>query len=1575
MIRIRARVVLFLVAGGVLLLLSALLILRAGADVRLVNSLAGRVIPGTTASVADVAGNYFSGVELRGVRIVRNDGVVLLQCDTARIGYSLRQLLSDRITIRRIQLIGPVVTLHQSDTDDWKLFPPQPRKRPGPPGKDRGPVIQEFSIVRGIANFRSARDHSALTVRLAAQGSLDLPLLTVRNLIAKLDSSTVLASGSVSLPLRGKQLDLQSLNLETRPVLFRELRTFIPALDRPGGARLRAVISGPEPHATIDGVVYGIDPTPLLGRRSATEPMAGRVSAEVTGKSLTLLSGNTRLELSGGLHRVRADVELDGGRARVDLNGKLGTAAGRITGWLRPFDSMPGYDLHARLRLPGGGALLRDPRWLGTGEREVALRVQAEGLPPHNAKGVATMRVGPSSTGLLDSGWVKARLRGRALEFRGRVGLSAAIVGLEGAADWGSPLKLRVSRGTVANLNLAALLGEPRLKALDGRFSLELGALPSGLQLKASSELNDAEVRVKARARLGGPRRGVTISELRFSQFDLQRFLSTQRSATLTGIASLQAVGRNLKTGLLTGEVRLENSRIDQHELRRARLLVQLNQGKVQAQGDVEAGSGRLAFAGSARPFDRRPSFTLQEARFADLDLGGLLHKERFRTRLTGSLTSEGSGKNLKGARLVGKLDLRRSSLDRATIDSGRIEAGLDGGELRLIGRLSSGSDSAVIGAALSPFEKQPRVTLVTLVPIAQLASVLQPNRAVDAEGAALLAVSGELGPPDSMRLQAEVQANGQLADFRLDSLGASVRLWNGVVSLDSLSLRTNVGAAGGSGTMRLFGNSRPGPVGFRLTARLADLSPLASYFGTADMGLDTGDIRITASGATDSLQVALDLSTAGLAIGGRRVAQLAVTADGQLSGTHLLSGTADLSAREIRSGKSFLRSILIQGSARDGNLSLRTEAVADARNRARVVARVSSEAHATRVQLDTLIARIDHRRWALTHPVEISYGERIRVNDFRLASGSRLVTLNGVIDPRGEQSFDAAMDSLRLLPVARALGLDEVDGVLNGVVSLTGPARSPRLRAKWDLAVNSRDQSAGRSGGQAVWGSEGLRLDAWVSPPKGDSLILRGQFPLALSLTRGDPRPGLVSRMPGGQLAIDARARDVEVKKFQPLLDPEQVRNLRGKLFLDVHARGTLEAPQLSGFVSLNEGRIQIPSLGATYRSDLKLRLNGQEVRFEQGRVRGNKGQMDLSGTVRLQAFPTLAFDLRSQVQNFRAASSNNFRAGLTGNLRLEGTGKAPQLSGALQLHDTDFYLQAKNLQSSAEAVELSPGDLRILERRFGPEVAERSRQRRVLLSNWGLGLNVNLSHNNWLRRRTDPVMAVELSGKVQVKKAPGEEIQVFGEIRPLLGRSFVQLMSRRFDLKSGEVTLNGPLNQARLGLEAEYITTEAGGSTPVVITATVQSDTGNLDVKLGSRPVMRSADIASYLTTGRPASTDPTLESDEQSVGTMGASLAFGAALGSVAGRAGQRIGLDVVQVLQDRQGGQTLVGGKYVSPPLYLGFRQAIVPPAKNDRSTTSQQEAVEFEVEYAALRQMLVNLQGGGSDLRVFLRLRR
>ncbi|HEX5574830.1 MAG TPA: hypothetical protein VFX42_03060, partial [Gemmatimonadales bacterium] len=123
MIRTALRVFLFLIAGGVLLAVGALVALHAGADAWAVNSLVRGVIPGATTSVADVAGNYFSGLELRGVRVVREGGAVPLRCDTVRVSYDLRQLLSGNIAIHRVQLIGPVVTLHQSSNGSWNPFP------------------------------------------------------------------------------------------------------------------------------------------------------------------------------------------------------------------------------------------------------------------------------------------------------------------------------------------------------------------------------------------------------------------------------------------------------------------------------------------------------------------------------------------------------------------------------------------------------------------------------------------------------------------------------------------------------------------------------------------------------------------------------------------------------------------------------------------------------------------------------------------------------------------------------------------------------------------------------------------------------------------------------------------------------------------------------------------------------------------------------------------------------------------------------------------------------------------------------------------------------------------------------------------------------------------------------------------------------------------------------------------------------------------------------------------------------------------------------------------------------------
>ncbi|HEX5574259.1 MAG TPA: translocation/assembly module TamB domain-containing protein, partial [Gemmatimonadales bacterium] len=908
-------------------------------------------------------------------------------------------------------------------------------------------------------------------------------------------------------------------------------------------------------------------------------------------------------------------------------------------------------------------------------------------------------------------------------------------------------------------------------------------------------------------------------------------------------------------------------------------------------------------------------------------------------------------------------------------IEGGRIEATLQDRQLEIVASVRGQRDSVLIGAAISPFDDRRKIKLMTRVPLAEVAAFLHPQSVPEAGGAVYLALSGELGRPDSMRLRAELQAQGSLSGITLDTLGATLQLRDGVARLDSLTLRSNVATAGGSGLIGLFGNARSGPARLRFGARLGNLAPLSPYLGIAGLALDSGTVTATADGAGDRLQLGLSLQAGGLTNGKQRVDQLVASGQAELVSDHLSSGRGEVSAREIRTKKRSLQSLVAQGSFRNGELGLRGEALVDARDQARVAVRLAPAAKEDQLHLDTLNLRVDQRHWALSHPVAITYGERIRVNDLVLSAGPHRIAVNGTIDPRGEQRFKVKIDSLPLEEFSQLAGLGELDGRLNASADLTGPAPRPVLTASWEVAARARRRDVGRARGNLDWTSQGLKFVNTVHPAEGDSLKLDGQIPLALSLSPPDSGHGRVTRIPDGELAFDAVGRNIDLSKFRPLLNPEKIRDLEGRLSLNAHARGTNEAPRLSGDIVVREAQIRITPLAKYHHGSLQLRLEGQEARVVRGRFRSGEGEIDLGGKVGLDSFPALALDVSGKLNEFAAISDDQLRATLTGNVHLGGRIKNPRLTGTFQLHNTDFYLRAKNLQSSAEAVELSPEDLRILQRRFGPEVASRSKRVRGFMPPWELNGNITLGQNVWLRRRSDPVMAVELAGKLQVKKKPNQELYVFGQIQPLVGRSFVQLMSRRFDLRSGNVALNGPLKQARLGLDAEYRTTEAGGSTPVVIVATVKSDSGSLDVGLDSRPVMREADIMSYLTTGRPASTDPTLQSDEQGVLNAGASLAVGAALGSVAGKAGQHLGLDVVQVLQDRQGGQTVVAGQYVSPPLYLGFRQPIVPASTTARSTSSQQNAVELEMEYAALRDMLVNLQAGGSEMRVFLKLRR
>ncbi|HEY9013923.1 MAG TPA: hypothetical protein VIM84_02530, partial [Gemmatimonadales bacterium] len=615
--------------------------------------------------------------------------------------------------------------------------------------------------------------------------------LVLDSLRLQSDSSLVLASGGVVLPGAGKKLQLRDANIRLRPsrLALSDLRPFLSDSMLTGRAELQGELRGNGSTAavTLESRVDNLDLGRLLRRPSLVGGVDAQVTVNVAGERLDRLNGRAEVSVRDSTRTLRARAELEGSRTRLDVRAGLGLASVRIGGWIEPFTSVPAYDLTAHWAPARHGS--RSQSELDPLRRELTLTLNGRGLPPHDAIGRATLRVGPQRRvpAKLDSAAAVVRIDRRSARLRVDAGVAGGTVGLSGTASWSSPFRLRIDRGTVEKVDLASLLGDSAWHRLDGSFSLDLRSRGDGVQLSTEARVNGADLTLSAKGRTTGPKPEVSLQKLVVRHLDLARFRPSSRTTDLSGRAQLQARGRRLEDALIAGSVDLRDSRIGDARLNEVSVTTRLERGGLTAQGRIDAPSGALDFAGTARPFDSIPSYRVRELRFTDLNLGPLLGT-RLSTRLSGTLSSEGKGRRPQEAEISGRLKLDRSVVDRIPISGGQVEATLAAGQLEAVGSLRGREDSLLLGGVLTPFDARPQVKLITRVPLGELAALLLRDSAPDAVGSAYLAVTGQLGRLDSMRLQGEIQADGRLAGVRLDSLGMRVRLHDGVVHLDSLS-------------------------------------------------------------------------------------------------------------------------------------------------------------------------------------------------------------------------------------------------------------------------------------------------------------------------------------------------------------------------------------------------------------------------------------------------------------------------------------------------------------------------------------------------------------------------------------------------------------------------------------------------------------------------------------------------------------------------------------------------------------------------------------------------------------------
>jgi translocation and assembly module TamB len=157
---------------------------------------------------------------------------------------------------------------------------------------------------------------------------------------------------------------------------------------------------------------------------------------------------------------------------------------------------------------------------------------------------------------------------------------------------------------------------------------------------------------------------------------------------------------------------------------------------------------------------------------------------------------------------------------------------------------------------------------------------------------------------------------------------------------------------------------------------------------------------------------------------------------------------------------------------------------------------------------------------------------------------------------------------------------------------------------------------------------------------------------------------------------------------------------------------------------------------------------------------------------------------------------------------MHLDGTTDRPELGGTLTVNRGDFWLSDATSSDIFEPITLSDADLATLQQRFGLRVAATDTVSFDAYETLTIkDLTVQMRRDTWVRSKSNPRLDIQLTGDLDVSKAPFEDALVFGSVSVLPERSRIVQFGQRFDLERGELTFNGAAETPDMSLEASYL------------------------------------------------------------------------------------------------------------------------------------------------------------------------
>jgi len=1051
--------------------------------------------------------------------------------------------------------------------------------------------------------------------------------------------------------------------------------------------------------------------------------------------------------------------------------------------------------------------------------------------------------------------------------------------------------------------HLEVVDGRVVVALLDGT-SRRLGA--TGIQLAAGVLLEAARWEVRL-ASLHLTPRGIALSPLEATAHvvaaDALRVpelrLATARSAfQATGhVAPGHDVTARLSLALDPGELRamVPNSRVIDGVRATLEVTGSWQAATVAATTAFDAGgtatvAGRVALAA-------RPVRYVLGARFADLDPGATV-EGLVRGRLSGRGRARGSGVGLETP-LAYHLSLAPSEIAGRALT----EASLHGhGRLRV---------HHVRARVLSP---------VGAADVRAAATV----GAAPSYRAAGTVECGKLGElvaalPGSLAAGFTLAGRGTDATDRRATLRATI----------ARGMLRGVPLSGGAVAMELDGQA------LRIVAARLDGPDLqATARGTVHLGRRTVDLELGATADLERLgphlgqdvagTVALTAKTRGpldaptvaataeletpryRAVAADRV-RLAVDLTG-LGGTSP-EGRARLSASRVRFRERPPRELTAdldwrraEGTDRVG---VTASARADAGAADRLVLSASRSASRTTVALQELVWNpSEGPAWRLAGPAAVVVADEVTTPGLILVAGPQRVEVAGRVALRGSSDATVTATRLALGPLCALEEGPRCGGELTAHAALTGTAEQPALDASLHAeGFRVDDVAYGDVDLTARYADRKASLHGALQHPQAGELSFEGTVPLELSWAG----PGQdVSNEPV-DLRLRAEQLDLSVVR---VLAPGQVRDSTGRVNIDLAVAGRRSAPQVSGRLALDDGRLTLVATGVTYE-ELRVQGNatGATLDVVDLHARGGDGALDGSGRIALLSGGQTSVDLTLHLKEFLAVKRPVLETAVSGDVRLLGSLLAPEVSGQL---DVERALVRPAELPGGSAPPQTDSSIVIV----GAPVEETLPPPRATIGDaTRLAVDVRITRNAWVHRNDADI---ELGGELHVTKAPGEPIHITGVIRLL--RGWYAFQGRKFVLEEGTITFTGAVPP-----DPRFDITATFKNPRYSVNVHVGGVASKPTLRLSSDPPLEQADVLAVLLFGKPARDLGKGESN--TLQQQALSLAAGYVMPELRTSVMDTLGVDQLEVEMPQgttQPGRVAVG-RYVGGDIFVSLAQ--------------------------------------------------